>query len=125
MTTNIKNGNYPLPDDLLLFTNLPDFDELWKNEIQFYTEVPQNWKDSDLFKTFATQILDIYVKYNIENKEKELYKYVQEIANEAYQDGVEDSYKEGFEIGMEEGKKMSVNAIEDCMNKIVKTMKTL
>jgi len=95
MPTNIgPSGEYPLPDDLII-----SFERVWKEEISLYPEVPIAWRESEPFKEFAKRIMsriDVWGK-------------VQEIADQAYEDGYDDGYNKGEEEMKEKVKGMLEN----------------
>ena len=86
MPTNIgSNGGYPIWD--IWERHVPSFETVWKEHLSLAPEVPTDWKEAERFKSFAKRI---YGHIDIDG-------FIQNVADQAYNDGYEDGYNKGGE----------------------------
>jgi Zn-dependent M32 family carboxypeptidase len=95
--TNIVNGNYPVdPDkfnsvDDLITKNCASFNKQWKEKLSFHPAVcSMTWEQRREMKKFAEFIFDETLS-DILTLANKIDDDIQQIANEAYADGLKDA----------------------------------
>jgi hypothetical protein len=62
---------------------------MWKEQFQFFPEIPNNWKDAEPFRLFAKRMFEhLTINSALDDSVRDS---IQVITNQAYQDAIEDS----------------------------------
>lgn len=85
--------SYHLPDELWFDELLPDFYKLWKEEFQFYDQVPHDWKKQEPYRLFAQKMYNFLISDSVDKK-----------IRDALQKTVDSAYKEGYDEGYDQGR---------------------
>ena len=125
MLTNIDtDGNYPLPDTFEFlesrYFNIQSFTDMWKEEIQFYPEISHNKKVLEFCKKLTEKVYDsVMDKVHFELADKIILHNdvvddcMQNIANQAYEDGVKDTKEKDFNKGYKHALELCTQAINE------------
>lgn len=93
-------GNYPIPDDFELQSDVIPFETMWKNTIQFTPVVCYNWDKAPEFKILAGSV---YKEMMDTTSLDSLMKLIQDVVNQAYEDGETDGRSKGYDEGYDDG----------------------
>ena len=132
MPTNIdSDGNYPLSDsidDVDTYIDIPSFNNMWKTEIQFLPEFGNDKKSLEFYKKLSEKVYNSvcdYVYFDLKDKsiiKNDAFNYIQNIATQAYNDGLDDGCLKSTEI---DKKTFDDNVYNDFLNELIDHIKTL